>query len=188
MRPGVVRGKLVAWTGSNRGGEITLINPDGLSACQFDARTYFEREQQMIVVSGLSAGDPLEVVADHRVGSSACYARTVHVMGAHTRLFTPGVRPPLRSGPSPTEAFAPRGDMVFGGRVVRRETATLTVMTRHGELHLVLRPDTRFAGDGLTVDAGALPVNTHVFVRAGHDVDGQVEAYQIFWGEIVAPQ
>jgi hypothetical protein len=185
MHPGVVRGQLVAWTGSNRAGEITVKNREGVESCQFDARTYFEREQQMIPVSGLAPGDPLEVVADHKVGSSACYARTVHVANAHARLFTPGVRPPLRSGPSPTESFAPRGDRTFGGRVVKLGLSAVTIQTRRGEVELVLRPDTRYAADGLTLDAASLALNTHVFVRAGRDVNGDIEAYQIFWGRVV---
>jgi len=188
MQPGVVHGKLVSWTGAPRAGEILIGSSEGVSSCAFDSRTYFEREHRMIAVTGLSAGDPLEIVADRRPGSSACYARTVHVSGAAPQLFVPGVRPALRTGPSPTESFAPRGDFMFGGRVVRRESRKMTVMTRAGEIHVVLRPDTHFADRGLSVDAASLPVNAHVFVRAGRDIDGFLEAYQVIWGEIVAPQ
>ncbi len=185
MHPGVVRGKFVSWTGSNRSGEFTVSNPEGLSSCLFDARTYFEREQQLIPVSGLTPGDPLEVVADHKLGSTACYARTVHVANGHAPLYVPGVRPPLRRSPSPTESFAPRGDLTLGGRVIRRDDVSLTIMTRRGEMHLLLRPDTRYAAGGLTRDARSLNVNAHIFVRAGRGVDGMLEAYQVFWGEIV---
>ena len=188
MPIGLVHGRLVSWSGSTGSGEITVSSSEGVCSCLFDARTYFERDYRMIAVSGLAAGDPLEVLADRKVGSSNCYARTVHVARGRVPMFVPGVRAPLWSGPSPTESFAPRGDFMFGGRVVRRETQRLTVMTRAGEIHVVLRPDTRYAGGGLSLDAASLPVNTHVFVRAGRDVDGLLEAYQIVWGEIVAPQ
>ena len=188
MPTGIVRGRLVSLSGTTHTGEVTIRNSNGLSSCRFDSRTYFEREHEMIPPAALATGDPLEIVADRKPGSPACYARTVQVVNSHPQLFVPGVRPPLRTVPSPTEAFAPRGDFMFGGRVVRRDGERLTVMTRAGEIHVVLRPDTRYAGDGLTVDAASLPVNAHVFVRAGRDVDGFLEAYQIMWGAIVAPQ
>jgi hypothetical protein len=186
MMPGVVRGKLVSWSGSIRAGEIQVINSEGVCSCQFDGRTYFEREHQTIAVRGLEPGDPLEVVADRKPGSTACYARTVHVVSGHAQLYVPGVRPPLRMSPSPTEAFAPRGDFAFGGRVVRGDSRNLTVMTRTGEIHLVLRPDTHYLGGGLSLDRWSLVVNTHVFVRAGRDVDGFLEAYRIVWGAMLA--
>ncbi|MBZ5600701.1 MAG: DUF5666 domain-containing protein [Acidobacteriia bacterium] len=188
MPVGIVRGKLVSSIGTNRAGEITVRGADGLASCNYDARTYFEREFEMIHANALAPGDPVEVLADRRPGSTACYARTVQVTNRRPQLYVPGVRPPLRTAPSPTEAFAPRGDFMFGGRVVSREPRQLTVMTHAGEIHLVLRPDTRYAGDGLSADASSLKVNTHVFVRAGRDVDGFLEAYQIMWGEMTGPQ
>ncbi|SRR5579883_433667 len=187
MPVGVVRGNLVSWSGSVQAGQLTVRNSAGLSSCFFDAGTYFEREFQMISASGLAKGDPLEVIADRKPGLSNCYARTVQVVNAHPPLFVPGVRPPLRKSLSPTESFAPRGDFSFGGRVVRKDVALLTVLTRAGEIHVVLRPDTHYAGDGLSLDQASLPVNAHVFVRAGRDVEGALEAYQVIWGRIVAP-
>jgi len=188
MPSGVVHGKLVSWAGSARAGEFIISNSEGLRSCLFDARTYFERDHQMVAITGLIAGDPLEIVADRKPGSSNCYARTVQVTGAAPQLFVPGIRPPLRSFSSPTESFAPRGDFMFGGRLVRRESAKLTVKTRAGEIHVALRPDTRYVDGGLSVDAASLPVNTHIFVRAGHNLEGLLEAYQVIWGDIVAPQ
>lgn len=188
MIAGLVHGKFVSWTGSLRSGEITVVNASGMSSCQFDSRTYFERDHQLIAVRGLSPGDPLEVVADRKPGSPACYARTVQVTEAHARLFTPGVRPPLRTSVSPTESFAPRGDVIFGGRVLRCDAQQIVVLTRTREIHLQVRRDTHFAGDGLSLDAQSLPVNAHVFVRAGHNIDGRLEAYRVVWGDIVAPQ
>ncbi len=187
MHPGLIRGRFASWTGSNRAGEIVIRNFQGLSSCLFDARTYFARDQHMIAVSALIPGDPVEVVADHKPGSTACYARTVEVPNMHPSLFTPGVRPPLRRAPSPTESFAPRGDLAFGGRIVKLDLAAVTVKTRQGEIQLILRPDTRYAADGVTLDSDALRINTNVFIRAGHDVNGAIEAYQIFWGHISGP-
>jgi hypothetical protein len=180
MPVGIVHGNLISWTGSARSGQFSIQNKEhGVYSCMFDLRTYFERAHQIIAVTGLAAGDPLEVVADHKAGSENCYARTVHVIPTHPERAALW---PLRTATSPTEDLFPRGNFLFGGRVVRAESAALVVKARSGEIRVVLRPDTRYSGDT------APPVNTHVFVRAGRDVDGLLEAYQIAWGEIITPQ
>jgi len=186
MPIGIVRGDVVAWNGSTRSGELKIRNPENtVYACLYDGRTYFERDHQMIAVAGLAPGDPVEVVADRKPGSVTCYARTVHVVDTHAQRLLPGMRPRLRASYSPTESFAPRGDMAFGGVVARRGLWTLTLKTRNGEETILLRPDTRYMGGGIRLDAAALQVNTHVFVRAGRNVEGDVEAYQVVWGEIL---
>lgn len=182
MPAGVVRGNLAAVAP----GELIIRSAGALRSCRFDERTYFERGYHRIDARGLAAGDPIEVVADRSPGAPDCYARTVQVVMAHPLLSTPGVRPPLRIGPSPTEAFAPRGDFTFGGLVASRAAGRLTVKTRAGEIHVRLRPDTRYLGNGLSVDSVDLRVNTHVFVRAGRDLDGFLEAYQVIWGRMTA--
>jgi len=181
---GFTQGDVVSWTGSPRSGELTIRNVEkAVYSCRFDAYTYFEREHQMIQVNVLAAGDPVEVLADRRPGSATCYARTVQV-----------VEPPAkplrrwRAVASPTEDFAPRGDLAFGGLVLHRDADAIVIKTRTGELRVNLRPDTRFLSDGLRLDAAALMVNLHVFVRAGHDIYGQLEAFQVIWGEIIAPR
>ena len=52
------------------------------------------------------------------------------------------------------------------------------------EKTLLLRPDTRFSGDGVRLGAPQPLLNKHVFVTAGRDIYGVLEAYQIVWGEI----
>jgi len=37
------------------------------------------------------------------------------------------------------------------------------------------------------VEAADLKPNTRVFVRAGKNLEDQIEAYQIVWGEILQP-
>lgn len=177
MAIGIVRGDLDSWSGNTRAGELTIRNADkAVYTCSFDVRTYFEREHQMIAIGGLASGDPLEVVADHKPGSSNCYARTVHVVERHARL---------RTSYSPTESFAPRGNLTFAGMVLRRDPWLLTLRTRSGDLHILLRPDTRYMGNGIRLDRASLLVNAHVFVRGGRNIDGDLEAYQVVWGEIV---
>jgi len=70
--------------------------------------------------------------------------------------------------------------------IVRRDSRTITLRTRDGEQTLLLRKDTRYLGDGAQQDAAAVLVNTRVFVRAGRNLEGGVEAYQVMWGEIGA--
>ncbi len=179
---GITRGKLVSVTPT----QLTIRNNAGLAACNYDSRTWFERNFEMTRASKLLPGDPVEILADRKLG--ACYARTVQVTTNNPHLYTPGVRPPLRAFQSPTESFAPRGDFAFGGWVIHRDPSRVTVRTHAGEIQVVLRPDTRFSGDGLSLDASSLDINTHVFIRAGRNVDGDLEAYQIMWGELLGPQ
>lgn len=179
---GITRGKFVSAVAN----QLTIRDQASLETCSFDARTYFERNFEMIRPGGLQPGEPVEILADRKLG--ACYARMVQVIAAHPQLYTPGVRPPLRNPLSPTESFAPRGDFSFGGRVIHRDPRQLTVKTHAGEIHVALRPDTRYSGDGLSLDAASLGINTHVFIRAGRNIDGLLEAYQIMWGKIIAPQ
>src|SRR5262249_847875 len=81
MPVGIVHGRVVAGSGSSRSGELEIRNPESaLYSCLFDARTYFERDRHATAVTALSAGDPVEVVADRRPGSVACYARIVQVI------------------------------------------------------------------------------------------------------------
>jgi hypothetical protein len=185
---GILRGDLVNWTGPSDAGMVILTNATGMYRCGFDAKTYMEREGQRAAVGAFSPGDRIEIVADHKPGSDACYARTLHSVDRPLVRMIPGRRPPLVRGPSPTESWAPRGDMTISGLVIRVSPELLVVRTRSdGEKQIVLRQDTRYMSGGLRVDPAALEVNTRVFVRAGHNLDNEVEAYQIVWGHIVQP-
>jgi hypothetical protein len=187
---GIVRGELLAWRAASGAGHLDLKTAEGrLYQCSFDRKTYFERDNQMIAPAGMTAGDRLEIVADRKPASDTCYARTVHVMDASSAPRPgPGGRPRLRSEPSPTESFAPRGDMTFAGVVVRVEHDVLTLKSRTGaETMILLRRDTRYIGDGQRVDADGLKRNIRVFIRAGRNLDDDIEAYQVVWGSIVQP-
>jgi hypothetical protein len=52
---------------------------------------------------------------------------------------------------------------------------------------ILLREDTRFLDSGETADLGNLAPNMRVFIRAGKDLYGEVEAYQIIRGGILQP-
>ncbi len=185
---GIVRGDLVAWEGAPTAGEMKIANKGRVYQCGFDAKTYFERDNQRVAPGALAAGDRLEVVADHKPGATACYARTVHVI--ESNAGTPqGFRARARRWPDPTEAWAPRGDMTFSGLVIAMTADALTLRMRTGgEQTLALRPDTRYLGNGVRVDPRALKLHTRVFVRAGRNLDDEIEAYQVIWGKIVEPE
>jgi len=172
MPVGIVRGELVSRTAT----EIAVRGAGGLiNSCFYDRRTYFERDRTSTRATALLAGDPVEVLADRQPGSAACYARTVHVIDLRALKRAARVE-------SPAESFTPRGDLLFGGVVLRRGAASVTLKTRDGEVTLLLRPDTRYWRDGLRTAGNALVINTRVFVHAGRDFEGNFEIYQASWG------
>jgi hypothetical protein len=185
MPVGFFHGSFTALDGTALAGQLTARASDGsLQSCGYDARSYFERAKLRIAPLKLLPGDPIEVLADHRPGSRSCYARIVHVVIAQP------ARDPRRAAVAPVRSsrlaeLFPRGDRNLSGIVIQRDAASLTLKTRAGQRTLVLGPETRYLENGLRLDAAQPPVNTHVFVRAGRNADGQVQAYQVMWGQIV---
>jgi hypothetical protein len=191
MPVGIVRGNLVSWNGSIRSGDFTIRNPQNtVYGCSYDAHTYFERDHHSVPVSKLDAGDPLEVIADRKLGSVSCYARIVQVIDVQAQQLAARRRPAQvqRQAERSAALFTPQGNLTFGGMVLRSDSRTLTLKTRTGEVILGLRPDTRYVGRGLRLDPSDMSVNSHVFVRGGRDTDGHLEAYQVMWGEILNPR
>ena len=52
---------------------------------------------------------------------------------------------------------------------------------------MLLRPDTRYIDSGVITRFDQLRANTRVNIRAGENLEKQLEAYQIVWGEIDGP-
>jgi hypothetical protein len=195
--PGVFRGALLSRQGGDQAGDLILrargAGPDEDEdtdlVCHYDAHTYAARDHHRIAVSSLNAGEPLEILANRKPGSQACYASMVQAIDAEAERIAE--RAADRAGqfkkqnPGARFFFTPRGDRTFAGVVVRLTARALTLRTRAGEAILALRPDTRYWDDGLGATRADLRVNTHVFVRAGRSWDGVVEAYQVMWGEIL---
>ena len=184
---GILRGDLVAWSGTARAGLLTFRSAENrVFECGFDEKTWFERENVRIAISAMRAGDHLELVADHKGPSVACYARTVQILDVTIPRRTAAGKPGLRSHNSATELFAPRGDMTFAGIVMNVDGNWLTLQTRDKGRHvLLLRPDTRYLGGGQAMERSNLAPQTLIFVRGGRNLDGDVEAYTIVWGEIL---
>jgi hypothetical protein len=83
----------------------------------------------------------------------------------------------------------PRGRLTMAGVVLRRSEGSLVLRTRFdGEQTVLLRPDTRYLESGSQVASSALKVNTRIFVRGGKNLDQEIEAYQVIWGEILLPR
>jgi len=181
MPKGLFRGKMVSWEGSPTKGILLARNTSGsVEGCGYDALSILELSRQRVTVIKLEPGDPVEIITDHKPGSRDCYIRMLQVI--------PPGPPPTRVRPAVTlrPTFdLPRGDRTISGVIVRRDLRSITLRTRDGEQTLLLRKDTRYLGDGAQQDAAAAVVNTRVFVRAGRNLEGGIEAYQVMWGEIV---
>jgi hypothetical protein len=202
MPPGVFRGALLSRQGGDQAGDLNLrarragahmdedTDQDTDLICHYDAHTYAARDHHRIAVSSLNAGEPLEILANHKPGSQACYASMVQVIDPEEERAAERAADRARQFEKQNPSariffFTPRGDRTFAGVVMRFTARSLTLRTRAGEAILALRPDTRYWDDGLGATRADLRVNTHVFVRAGQSLDGVVEAYQVMWGEIL---
>lgn len=181
---GILHGELAGARIGPAGGELTIRTAgDDLYLCTYNDKTYFERSRQRVAATSLRVGEKLELVTDRFAGSDQCYARTVHVVDP------PPPRGRLRPFRNPTEHFVPRGNLTFSGVVMRVSPETLWLRTRaSGNPAFLLREDTRFLEGGHPVGAARLNVNTRVFIRAGRNLEGDLEAYQIVWGEIFFPK
>jgi hypothetical protein len=110
-----------------------------------------------------------------------CYARTVRVREQHAGV-------PVRPRNALLEAWYPRGNMAFAAVVLRSNPELILVRTRGGEQkQLRLRPDTRYSSSGLPSTLAQLAPNTRVFIRAGLNIERELEAYQVVWGRIEGP-
>ena len=186
---GFLRGDLVSWTGTRSGQFVfRAAAADRIYSCSYDDKTYIERDNQRITLALAQTGDRLELVSDRRLGSSVCYARTVHVIEPPRTFFVPGVRPRLRTASTASTLFFPHPSLSFSGAVMRLTSDSLILRSRTGQQSVVrLRPDTRYVAQGQTAEPANLPVNTLVFIRGGKNIYDEVEAYQVIWGEILQP-
>jgi hypothetical protein len=186
---GMVRGTLLETELTGSRGTLALrTQNDKVYRFQFDSRTYFEREKRRTHAGRLVKGDSLEVVSDRGETPSLRYARIVHVLDdAPAVRFSPYFER-LRQYRSATEHIVPRGTVTYAGVISRLDGGFLILRTRaQGAKTILLRPDTRYLHGGEIVEASALGPSTRVFVRAGKNLDDELEAYQIIWGNILTP-
>ncbi|MBC7926342.1 MAG: hypothetical protein H7039_11860 [Bryobacteraceae bacterium] len=177
-RPGILRGRLLQLSAT---GLTVTTNAGEAVECTMDNSTYLEREGQRIFSGALRTNDPLEIIADRKPGS--CHARTIRVIAPGTRLLS------LRPTRSSLDHIFPRGNLTFSGVIRRLNANVLVLRTREEPEKMVfLREDTRYLDSGMPADFQQLGVNTRVFIRGGRNLDNNLEAYQVIWGEIEGPK
>ena len=186
---GIAAGDMEDWDGGPSSGHFRVRTEEKLVYnFLFDSRTHFEREQQRISVSTLKKGEWLVIVADRGPAPDVRYARIVRAFNPDRKPDPPVARkfPHYRG---PTEDFIPRGNLTYSGMVTKITSSSLAVRTRsEGEKIFVLRPDTRYMEGGSLTEISTLKENARVFVRAGRNLDGILEAYSVISGEILFPE
>jgi hypothetical protein len=188
---GIVRGTLLEWDGSGSAGEMSVRARDyRVHWFRFDSSTYFEQEGKRTTLEEIRSGATLEILSDRGGAPRERYARTVKVIPDAVRRGFPQYRTRYRTARrSLVDELFPRGNLTFAGAVLRLGQEFLVLRIRTGtERRILLRDDTRYLQGGGPADLGELQVNTRVFVRGGENLEGEVEAYQVIWGDILRPR
>lgn len=187
---GIVRGTLVELREGQPDGELVVRTAEKRSyRFTFNLRTYVERERRRISISSVRPGEHVEILSDVGSTEGTRYARIVHVVDpSRRRPLLPSTTGRTRPYRSPTEDIVPRGHLTFAGEIRRLNPDRLVLRTRlDGDKTIFLRSDTRYLRSGSVVDAAALTNSVRVFVRCARNLDGEIEAYQVIWGEILDP-
>ena len=193
----LIRGVLLERDVQTSEGEFSVRLADNrVFRYRFDRKTYVERENNLIDVARLHPGEKVEVVSDAIPGFVLRYARTIHVIeDPQSPRLTGTTQGPTTQGRyrayrsmEERERTLPTGNLTYAGIVSRITPDRLVLRTREGEQTLFVGKETRFVQDGALVAADTLKLNMRVFIRAGKDLYDQVQAYQIIWGTILAPQ
>jgi len=182
MPTGFFRGTLVSSEGTATAGIITARNAGGdLFDCRYDGKSLLEIARQRIPATQLRAGDYLEVLVDHSGRSRSCYIEMLKVLPA--QAARPNRQPKAEKVPG--RIVTPGDTSSISGVVISKENGFITIRGREREEILRVRRDTRFIGDGVKTDLAGLSLNQRVFVEAGRNIDGDLEAYQVTWGSIL---
>lgn len=184
---GIVRGTNLAFEGSDSSGTFQLQSETrGTVHCRYDSRTYMERAQHRISISGVEANEIVEVLLDSGP-DTLCHALILRVIPSHNNRPSYPMNSVSRTIRA-TEWFAPRGNLTFAGVILEVNKDAMVLRTRRdGNQAFLLRKDTRYTADGTPAEVGALEVNTKVFIRAGRNLDNQLEVYSVSWGDILKP-
>jgi hypothetical protein len=181
-----VRGVFQDWIGAEENGTFRFHTADLQEyQCRFTSKTYFEQDHRRTYVTGIAKGQNLEILSERTAEPPRCRALIVRVV-ADLKQYPSRPHSHAHSAYSPTESFAPRGNLLFTGIVLRVDESSMVLRLRSGARQLIqLRQDTRYAGSGVLDEKKALPVGRPVQVRAGRTFEGDVEAFTIMWGEIL---
>lgn len=179
----LVRGVFMLYTGNDSNGSFSFEVDKNTHQCNFTSKTYFERDHRRTSISNIPQGQLLEVLSERTAEPPRCRALIVRVI-TEERLKS---RQRLRTA-SPTEYFAPRGNLLFTGVIVRMDNQSLTLRTRTGDRHtILLRRDTKYLSSGLPAEMATVPLQSPVQVRAGRTYDHNIEAFTLTWGGILRP-
>lgn len=155
---------------------------------RYDSSTVVRRQDANTDVPRLRPGDEVEVVCDTLTDTVLGYALSVNVTLA---VAPPSARRPakptfLRPYPEQEDRMLPRGDLSLSGVILRVDGDRLVLRTRTGDQRTVLlRKDTRYLENGEMVALASLKPTMRVYVRAGKNLYGDVEGYQVAWGHIL---
>ncbi|MDR3699845.1 MAG: DUF5666 domain-containing protein [Candidatus Sulfopaludibacter sp.] len=181
----VVRGIVLRRDPGVKSGELRVRDSrNAVLRYRFDPHTYIERDNRSVEAADLKPGDPVEIVSEQVPGAPVRIARSIHVLPpVLTR------RPPTVSALAAAAAEIAGANLTFAGLIRQVTDSRLVLHLRDGDdQEILLRPDTVCVSNGEVVGTGRLAPNMRVSVRAARNVAGKVEAFQVVWGSILAPQ
>jgi hypothetical protein len=182
----VIRGTLVSQD-SGPAGDLSVRAGDYRVYCfRFDGGTVVDQDGWKTTVRQLRKGDTVEIETETGPNPRLRYARAIRVV-ARPAQAAPGRASRVR--PEPFDDWFPRGEVTLAGVVKQLHAGRMVLGTRtQGETEVLLRDDTRYFGEGRETGFAGLRVNTRVFVRAGKNLEDNLEAYQVMWGGILRPR
>jgi hypothetical protein len=173
---------------SGADGEFAVRGPlSEVFLYRFDSKTVTTRGGLAATLTLLRPGERVEISSTAIPDSPVRYA--VSVMALDPMPPPQIVRPPRKPvSTSPANPLFQRGDLTFSGVVSFLANERLILRTRDGdEQTILLRSDTRYLSGGGVAKVSDLKANMRVFVRAGKDLFGHTEAYQVIWGGYLQP-
>lgn len=192
--PAQLRGVLLEYDAGVQAGEFSIRGPESeVFRFRFDARTSVERASLPSSFPLLRTGEIVEVKSEPVSGSPLRYAVSV---AAVAPIAPPRIVRPTRASaaapngfPLPSDPLFPRGDLTFSGVVSFFDNTRLILRTRAGaDETILLRRDTRYLSGGGIASSSDVKANMRVFIRAGKDLFGHTEAYQVMWGGFLEPR
>ncbi|MEZ5356039.1 MAG: hypothetical protein R2762_25675 [Bryobacteraceae bacterium] len=184
-----VKGELVQWKIQGLAGVLALRTEEpGLLRCRVLAGSRLMRAGIRIHPHGVRLGDTVEVLGYFSGASCTVVELHIRPFQGERKMVNGKFRSPLYPR-SYLDALWARGLLTFSGTVGRMNDGRMVIRTRRrGERSFALRDDTVFQNEGRQVERDTLESFTRVFVRASRTADGDLEAYQVMWGQILRPE
>lgn len=190
--PAQFSGVLLEYDPAVEAGEFCVRGPDSeVIRFRFDVHTRVDRAGVNSSFALLRTGEPVEVKSDSIPDSPLRYAVLVTAVEpvAPPRIVRPARIPTLTRFSAPADPLFPRGTLTFSGVVSFLGDGRLILRTRSGsDETILLRRDTRYLAGGGIAASSDVKANMRVFVRAGKDLFGHTEAYQVMWGDFLEPR